>query len=120
MQIRPRATTPPRSLVPALGLALVAASLATGAADPGAAVAADAPADFELPSPPGRRWRSSPTTPPFGRVNAFYGGCPGPPPLGAPPAAHLGGAGEPPCRGFAGAPGRGDRWCRSPLSRAPA
>jgi hypothetical protein len=56
-----------------IGLALIVVGVAAGRSR--AASAVETPADFDLPSPSGKRWRPSPTFPPFGYVNAFYGGC---------------------------------------------
>lgn len=58
-----------------MGLALIVTGVGPGAGRPRAAAAADAPADFDLPAPTGKKWRPGPTLPPFGYVNAFYGGC---------------------------------------------
>jgi len=82
-------------VLPLVGLVVIVASLDAGgghpraaeAVDPpaGAAVRApiDTPADFDLPSPSGKKWRPSPALPPFGFVNTFYGGCKGTQPCGS-------------------------------------
>ena len=64
-----------------IGLALI--MVGVGAGHPRAAAAVETPADFDLPSPSGKRWRPSPTVPPFGYVNAFYGGCKSTQPCGS-------------------------------------
>jgi hypothetical protein len=48
-----------------------------------AAAAVEAPAEFNLPPPSGKKWRPRPTLPPFGYVNAFYGGCKSAQPCGS-------------------------------------
>lgn len=68
---------------PACALALVVASPATSRPSAAAGSTSEAPPDFEVPTPTGRRWRPSPTLPPFGHVNALYGGCKGPRPCGS-------------------------------------
>ncbi|HEY8924703.1 MAG TPA: hypothetical protein VIU64_10000 [Polyangia bacterium] len=54
-------------------VAVIAAVIAGGA--PSRAGTVEAPPEFDLPRPSGKRWRPGPTLPPFGYVNTFYGGC---------------------------------------------
>jgi len=79
-----RRSSTTRSSRQALALIALAATVAgAGGAPPRAAAAVEAPPEFDLPRPSGKKWRPGPTLPPFGYVNPFYGGCKSTQPCGS-------------------------------------